>query len=59
MQERELYAYHLVTKGEDFLYILESHISNDGLKLNKENADVAMKYVGQTIRAIREVSLKW
>lgn len=87
MQERELYAYHIVTrkrmdlgqiicfdnnqkntlyhfffekeqlnsKGEDFLHILESHISNDGLKLNKENADVAMKYVGQTIRAIREV----
>ncbi|MFC3745325.1 DUF2441 domain-containing protein [Paenibacillus sp. GCM10012306] len=87
MQERELYAYHLVTrkkmdlgqiisfdkdqkntlyhfffekeqlnsKGEDFIQILEGHFTNDGLKLDKENADVAIKYVGQTIRAIREV----
>ncbi|WNS41298.1 DUF2441 domain-containing protein [Paenibacillus sp. MMS20-IR301] len=42
-------------KGEDFIQIMEGHYTNDGLKLDKENADVAMNYVGQTIRAIREV----
>lgn len=43
------------TNGEDFFQILNGHYSNEGLNLNKENADVAIKYTGQTIRAIREV----
>lgn len=42
-------------KGEDFFRILQEHYSNEGLYLNKENADVAMRYADQTIRAIREV----
>ncbi|WP_456279295.1 DUF2441 domain-containing protein [Bacillus sp. AK128] len=42
-------------KGEDFIQILYGHYSNEGLNMNKENADVAIRYVGQTIRAIREV----
>ncbi|MFC5404320.1 DUF2441 domain-containing protein [Cohnella soli] len=43
------------SKGEDFIQILRSHYTNEGLKMDKENADVAFRYVGQTIRAIREV----
>ncbi len=43
------------SKGEDFIQILYSHYTNEGLNLNKENAEVAVKYVSQTIRAIREV----
>jgi hypothetical protein len=43
------------SKGEDFIQILQGHYSNDGLKMDKENADVAIRYVDQTIRAIREV----
>ena len=43
------------SKGEDFIQILHGHYTNDGLKMDKENADVAIRYVGQTIRAIREV----
>ncbi|GKV56975.1 hypothetical protein NCCP2222_29220 [Sporosarcina sp. NCCP-2222] len=42
------------SKGEDFIQILSSHYSDDGLNLNKEDAEVAMKYVDQTMRAIRE-----
>ncbi len=42
-------------KGEDFIQILHGHYTNEGLKLDKENADVAFKYVEQTIRAIREI----
>lgn len=42
-------------QGEDFIQILYGHYTDEGLKLNKENADVAIGYVGQTIRAIREV----
>jgi len=45
----------LNSKGEDFIEILYGHYTDEGLKLNKENADVAISYVGQTIRAIREV----
>ncbi len=45
----------LNSKGEDFIQILHEHSTNEGLKLDKENADVAFKYVEQTIRAIREV----
>ncbi|WP_454191090.1 DUF2441 domain-containing protein [Paenibacillus sp. Marseille-Q7038] len=45
----------LNSKGEDFTQILNSHYTVDGLKMDKENAEVAISYVGQTIRAIREV----
>jgi hypothetical protein len=45
----------LNSKSEDFVQILHGHYTNEGLKLDKENADVAFKYVEQTIRAIREV----
>ena len=44
----------LNSKSEDFVQILHGHYTNEGLKLDKENADVAYKYVEQTIRAIRE-----
>ncbi len=40
--------------GEDFIKILYSHYTNEGLSLNKEDADVAINYVDQIIRAIRE-----
>ncbi|MGD6831227.1 DUF2441 domain-containing protein [Sutcliffiella halmapala] len=43
------------SKGEDFIQILYGNYTNEGLNINKENAEVAIKYVGQTIRAIREV----
>ncbi|CAM4507742.1 hypothetical protein FHS16_005742 [Paenibacillus endophyticus] len=45
----------LNSKGEDFIQILYGHYTDEGLKMNKENAEVAISYVGQTIRAIREV----
>lgn len=45
----------LNSKGEDFVQILTSHYINEGLNLNRDNAEVVMKYVDQTIRAIREV----
>lgn len=45
----------LNSKSEDFVEILHGHYTNEGLKLGKENADVAFKYVEQTTRAIREV----
>lgn len=44
----------LNSKGEDFIQILQGHDTNEGLYLNKENAQVAINYVDQTIRAIRE-----
>lgn len=45
----------LNAKGEDFIQILQNHTTNDGLNLNNEDAKVAKNYMGQTIRAIREV----
>ncbi|SES44635.1 DUF2441 domain-containing protein [Psychrobacillus sp. OK032] len=45
----------LNSKGEDFFQILQEHYSNEEFYLNKENADVVIKYADQTIRAIREV----
>ncbi|MGH0429437.1 DUF2441 domain-containing protein [Bacillus hominis] len=45
----------LNSRGEDFIQILQGHYTDEGLNLNKENAEVAIKYVDQTIRAIREV----
>lgn len=49
--EREL----LNSKGEDFFQILYGQYAEQGLNLNKEDAEVAVKYAGQTSRAIREV----
>lgn len=59
-QKNTLYSFffekeQLNSKGEDFIQILKGHYTNDGLNLNKENAQVAMKYVDLTIRSIREV----
>ncbi|KQL36109.1 DUF2441 domain-containing protein [Psychrobacillus sp. FJAT-21963] len=59
-QRNTLYSFffereQLNSKGEDFFRILQEHYSKEGLYLNKENADVAIKYADQTIRAIREV----
>jgi len=59
-QKNTLYSFffereQLNSNGEDFIQILQGHYTNDGLNLNKENADVAIKYADQTIRAIREV----
>jgi hypothetical protein len=45
----------LNAKGEDFIQILQDHYTNKGLNINEENAKVAINYVDQTIRAIREV----
>ncbi|MBJ8028978.1 DUF2441 domain-containing protein [Bacillus cereus group sp. N21] len=45
----------LNSKGEDCIQIVQDHYTNEGLNMNKENAEVAIKYVDQTIRAIREV----
>ena len=49
--EREL----LNSNGEDFIHIFYRNFSVGELNLNKEDARVAFEYVGQTIRAIREV----
>lgn len=59
-QKNTLYSFffereQLNSRGEDFIQILQDHYTNEGLNLNKENADVAIKYTDQTIRAIREV----
>ncbi|MGA3674450.1 DUF2441 domain-containing protein [Lysinibacillus agricola] len=59
-QKNTLYRFffereQLNSKGEDFIKILYGHYTNEGLNISKENAEVAINYVGQTIRAIREV----
>ncbi|MCY9549025.1 DUF2441 domain-containing protein [Lysinibacillus xylanilyticus] len=59
-QKNTLYSFffekeQLNSKGEDFIKILYGHYTNEGLSISKENAEIAIKYVGQTIRAIREV----
>ena len=59
-QKNTLYSFffereQVNSKGEDFVRILQDHYTSEGLNLNKENADVAIKYADQTIRAIREV----
>ncbi len=38
------------SKGEDFIKILFGNYTNEGLNLDKENADTAIKYMGRTIR---------
>ena len=59
-QKNTLYGFffdreQLNSKGEDFYEILHNQYSNEGIYLNKEDADVTIKYADQTIRAIREV----
>lgn len=59
-QKNTLYSFffereQVNSKGEDFVRILQDHYTSEGLNLNKENADVAIKYADQTMRAIREV----
>jgi hypothetical protein len=49
MQERELHVYHIVTREK---MALGQIISFDNL--DKDNADVAFKYVEQTTKAIRK-----
>jgi hypothetical protein len=39
----------LNAKGETFDQILQSGISDNGLKLNKDDAEVAVKYMDQTM----------
>lgn len=46
---------HLNAQGEDYMGILDNHYTDEGLHLNKENADVVVQYAGHTMRAIREV----
>jgi len=63
-QKNTLYSFffereQLNSKGEDFVQILQNHYTNEGLNLNKENADVVIKYADQTTRAIREVIVEW
>ena len=43
------------SKGEDFIQIIQNHYTDEGLNLDKDNADVGIKYLGKTTRAIREV----
>ena len=59
-QQNTLYRFffeqeQMNSKGEDSLQILQGGLANDGLNLNKEDAEVVSRYMGQTIRAIREV----
>ncbi|MFJ7667393.1 DUF2441 domain-containing protein [Lysinibacillus sp. NPDC097195] len=59
-QKNTLYSFffekqQLNMNGEDFFQILYGQKTKDGLCLSKENAEVTIKYVDQTIRAIREV----
>ncbi|MCM3709703.1 DUF2441 domain-containing protein [Sporosarcina luteola] len=59
-QQNTLYRFffeqeQLNSKGEDSQRILQDHYTIDGLNLNKEEAEVVSRYMGQTIRAIREV----
>ncbi|WP_391201499.1 DUF2441 domain-containing protein [Psychrobacillus sp. L4] len=59
-QKNTLYTFffereQLNSKGEDFIQIFQGHYTNEGLNLNNQDAQVALNYVDQTIRAIREV----
>ncbi|WLR42343.1 DUF2441 domain-containing protein [Bacillus carboniphilus] len=59
-QKNTLYRFfferdHLNGKGEDLFQIFSNHYTEKGLILEKENADLAINYMGQTIRAVREV----
>ncbi|WP_047986464.1 DUF2441 domain-containing protein [Ornithinibacillus californiensis] len=48
----------LNSKSEDFFQIMYGHVSEKGLTLNKEDSEVAIRYVSQTIRAIREIAVE-
>ncbi|MFE7062008.1 DUF2441 domain-containing protein [Sutcliffiella sp. NPDC057660] len=59
-QKNTLYSFffereHVNSNGEDFFQIFFSNYTQDGVNLNPEDAEVSMKYISQTIRAIREV----
>ena len=59
-QKNTLYRFffekeQLNSKGEDFIQILYGNYTSEGLNIDKENADVVIKYIDQTIRAVREV----
>ncbi|KAB8135773.1 DUF2441 domain-containing protein [Gracilibacillus oryzae] len=59
-QQNQLYRFflekeHYNSNGEDFIQILKNGYTNKGIFLDKENSEVALKYMDQTIRAIREV----
>lgn len=59
-QKNNLYRFffekeQLNSMGEDCIQILYGHYTNEGLSINKENAEIVIQYVDQTIRAIREV----
>lgn len=41
-------------KGEDFIEVMYSNYTSEGLNLGKDDADLAISYIDQTIRAIRE-----
>lgn len=58
-QKNSLYHFffereHRNAKGEDFFQIIHSNYSKEGLNLNRENANIALKYFDHTVRAIRE-----
>ncbi|WP_342559708.1 DUF2441 domain-containing protein [Psychrobacillus sp. FSL W7-1457] len=44
----------LNSKGEDFVQIFQNQYTNEGVNLTKEEAEVGLKYLDQTTRAIRE-----
>ena len=44
----------LNSKGEDFVQIFQNQYTNEGVNLTKEDAEVGLKYLDQTTRAIRE-----
>ncbi|MCM3357696.1 DUF2441 domain-containing protein [Psychrobacillus sp. MER TA 171] len=44
----------LNSKGEDFVRIFQNQYTNEGVNLTKEDAEVGLKYLDQTTRAIRE-----
>ena len=46
---------HMNSKDEDFIQILNGLNKKESLNLNRENTEVVINYMDQTIRAIREV----
>jgi hypothetical protein len=59
-QYNQLYHFFLEkeqrnSNGEDFIQIMQNSFTSEGICLSEENSKVALKYVDQTIRAIREV----
>lgn len=59
-QKNKLYHFffereQLNSKSEDFMQILHKNTTDEGLNLDHEDTQVAINYMDQTIRAIREV----